>query len=425
MGDGPDYENIAYQLYNGHGFRIDTLNANWRSVYEQTDSDYSAHLQSPPRQLQTTGRPPLFPLVVCGIYQVIGRNEYAFAAVRIFLATCLALSGALSVWLTSHVLKDATQPWAERIGCAATLLLAASSRTLQDYATDFLTEPLALLLMQLFVLCVCVLGNDVIDNDSDQIDSRKSGTRHGMIVAAGVLLGLLILTRSMFVVWLPAIGLLVMVAAHRLTLLGRLRTAALLVLVACLVCSPWWVRNVLVLQRWMPLGTQGAITLLGGYSDAALRSNGDWQAAPELALRDELSQRVNFRSLANDSQRELEVAEVAEKRVEQWFWQHSQDLPGLFAKRIHVHWNPYSGRSLIWKLAMVLGVAGLVVHRRREAWWLLGLPLVSTLVVAMFYSTGGRFLVPLYGVLFTLGGLGVAYSWASLTQLVAQPNSTK
>ncbi|MCA9133813.1 MAG: hypothetical protein KDA45_11690, partial [Planctomycetales bacterium] len=72
-----------------------------------------------------------------------------------------------------------------------------------------------------------------------------------------------------------------------------------------------------------------------------------------------------------------------------------------------VHWNPYYGRSLLWKAAFILGLLSLLRQRHRAAWWLGGLPLVSTVVVAALYATGGRFLVPLYGVLFTLAGYGV------------------
>ncbi len=50
-------------------------------------------------------------------------------------------------------------------------------------------------------------------------------------------------------------------------------------------------------------------------------------------------------------------------------------------------------------------------------WWMLGLPVLSTLVVMSLYETGGRFLVPLYAHLFMLGGLSVGTAWAVMRTL--------
>ena len=427
IGDGPDYENIAFHVWQGAGFVIDSTNPQWQAIYRDSPSDYAVHLNSP-RNLPTTGRPPLFPLIVAGIYGLVGRDASGFAAVRLFSATCLAVSGAIAVylvaWLWTHQplgtwIAKGNYPrwWPLLAGCGGCLGLWAINRTLREYATDFLTEPLALLWMQLFLcLAICwgspghMPGKPSVHPD----DWIHRGTWWRM-VALGSLWGLLILTRSMFVVWLPAVWLLCWLGVD-LPRKKRLVWASGVVLVACCVCGPWWVRNCLVLNRWMPLGTQGATTLLGGYSDAARRGNGDWQAEPELALRAELAAREDFRRLPDDTARELVVAREASSRVRRWISEHRGDLPSLIAKRVYVHWNPYSGASLLWKLPLLVGGFGLLLARTPAALWLLGLPLTSTLVVAAFYSTGGRFLVPLYGDLFTVAGLGIAWSVAWLAR---------
>ncbi len=410
-GDGPDYENIAYHLWQGEGFLFDNQDADWRRIYESSPHDYGSYLDEPARRLLTTGRPPLLPLVISAVYTVVGRNVWAFAAVRIVLITCVAISGGLAVRLTAELLSSlhiARNSRLQRIsfwaGCLGTLALVATNRTIRDYATDFLTEPIALLLMQVFVITLYTLG------------TRDNKQRWRLAVGAGCTLGALILTRSMFIVWLPALWGLIALA----TPAGRRQRfgiATLVIVVSCLVCSPWWLRNCVVLHAWMPLGTQGSITLLGGYSDAALHSNGDWQPEPEIALRAELATRPDFQQLESDAQRELVVSQVAGARVRAWLLSHLDALPTLIAKRIYVHWNPYSGRSLLWKIAILLGVLGLMWYRDRAGYWLVGLPLISTLVVAGFYSTGGRFLVPLYGLLFTLAGLGIAFAVDSLLWL--------
>jgi len=437
IGDGPDYENIAFHLWQGKGFVIDSTNAHWRQAYVPDAESYAVHLHSTPRALPTTARPPLFPLVIAAIYQCVGRNEFGFAAVRLFLATCLALAGALAVWLTAQLLGRQALLWRQAaanpevvkvttvsVGVAATLFFVAINRTLRDYATDFLTEPLALLLMQCFVivaihLCAC----SGLQSDVETI-CNKGRNQVWVAALAGVIWGLLILTRSMFVVWMPAIWLLFFVAWPP-GRPGRWRLATLVVLSASLTCLPWWVRNCLVLERFMPLGTQGATTLLGGYSDAALNGNGDWQAAPELQLRQTLEGRADYQALPSDSAREVAVASEASRLVRTWIGEHLWDLPRLLAKRIYVHWNPYSGASLIWKIPLAIGLLGLVFSRQRLAYWFIGLPLTSTLVVAVFYSTGGRFLVPLYGVLFTVAGIGVAILANSCTAFLIPKSRAK
>ncbi|MEZ6134160.1 MAG: hypothetical protein R3C53_04525 [Pirellulaceae bacterium] len=431
VGDGPEYENIGFHLARGQGFWIDTLDPVWQSAYEspQTGASHSepdvthSHRRSTPRDMPTTARPPLLPLAIAGVYTTLGRGPTGFATIRLLLAACTALACSLAVFMTVRILNPIESTWVGWAGGCVALLFAASNRTLRDYSTDFLTEPLALLFLQCFVLCVWMNHRSTVQESSTTAWRRNAG-----LVGAGVFWGLLILTRSMFVVWLPAIALLLF-ASDRATPYGpqgrpqvgrswslrRWRKAMAVVGIACLLCAPWWTRNCLVLGQFMPLGTQGPVTLIGGYSDAALKGNGDWQFAPELELRAELADVAEFKVLATDLEREVWLSREAGHRVRTWFWEHLPNLPRMFLQRIYVHWNPYTGRSLIWKFAILLGACGLIYYRQRNpTWWLatvwlLGLPLISTLVVAGFYSTGGRFLVPVYGVLFTLAGLSCVW----------------
>ncbi len=437
VGDGPDYENIAFHLWQGRGFVYDSTDLAWRAAYERSNQNYAVHLGSAPRNYPTTARPPLFPVIVAGIYSALGRNEWAFSTVRLFSATCLALAGALAVQLTVQVLGGLAEAKADlrmttgaswkppplAMGGVATLILVAVNRTLREYATDFLTEPLALLLMQIFVMltiALCSAEHRVNEAGAPSWFSRRE-VRLGL--SAGAVLGGLILTRSMFIVWLPAIWILFF-AALPSGRFKRLNLSTLVVVTACMVCAPWWVRNCLVLERLMPLGTQGATTLIGGYSDAALAGNGDWQPEPEQQLRHALSQRSDFQGLESDTARELVVAQQASRHLRTWLWEHLRDMPVLVARRVYVHWNPYSGASLLWKIPLILGAIGLIAMRVRASYWLLGLPLTSTVVVAVFYSTGGRFLVPLYGVLFTVAGLGVGLVAGMFTRRLKATNRT-
>ncbi len=59
-------------------------------------------------------------------------------------------------------------------------------------------------------------------------------------------------------------------------------------------------------------------------------------------------------------------------------------------------------------MAMIAGVVWLCWRRRPESIWLIGLPLISSLCIVILYETGGRFLVPLYPLLYSLASLGLA-----------------
>ncbi|MCA9191559.1 MAG: hypothetical protein KDB03_07350 [Planctomycetales bacterium] len=412
-GDGLEYDAIAFSLQQGRGFSIDTRQIDWRHTYDSTEqlrAEYKFHLDSPVRTLPATGRPPLWPAIMSGIYLVAGRTPTGFALIRSAEALCIALAGALATALAAQVLRDYLVPtvcehsrfnwitFCTNFSPTVVIFFFVTNRTLVSYTTDFLTEPLALLLTQVFInFCYQLCGSE-----------GKRSMR--LIFLCGLTLGMMILTRSLFLLWLPGIWLIV-VCITQGSYVHKLRLATILIIVACVVCGPWWIHNCWQLNRWMPLGTQGPITLLGGYSDQALAStSGDWQFGPEQELRSTLAHNRLFQQAANDTSRELMVVESARSATHAWILKHLQDLPTLAWKRIITHWNPYSGPSLIWKAMALVGAAVVIRANKRVSCLLLGLPILSTLVVAAIYTTGGRFLIPLYGLLFCLAAIG----WAGL-----------
>ena len=403
--DGPVYEQMAYQLSLGRGFWIDWHDPQWRQPYEQSSErdDFRVYLDAPAQSMPMTGRPPIFPALIAIVYRFVDRGPTAFAFVRVFSALCLALGCAIAVANAATVMVELEMcgrkfsPWSVGLGCASAILLAASNRTLLSYASDFLTEPLALLLTQLLVAALLAI-----------VHSRDTTVPQPLawwlVVAMGVVIAGMILSRSLFVLWLPGLWWLLVV----LRTSHRLRDATWIMVVALLCISPWWIRNCLVLDRFMPLGTQGPITLLGGYCDEALTGGGDWQHAPEQRLRQVMRENEAFIALPTDVARELMLADESKRLVRAWVADHWTELPRLFVARVVTHWNPYTGKSLVWRLLILAGAVCLVVKRRPEAWVLVGLPVMNTVLVALLYTTGGRFLVPLYGMLFTLSAIGVA-----------------
>jgi len=419
--DGPVYENIAYHLSAGRGFWIDWQDPQWRAPYEGSAerAEYGVYLRATAQSMPATGRPPLLPATIAAIYQMVGRGPIAFALVRVFSALCLALGCALAVanaWtVTSNIRLNGRRfsAWSVSLGCAAAVFLAASNRTLLSYASDFLTEPLALLLTQVLVVALLSLVREQADPASPPPLPRRRGAVISVALAG------MILARSLFVLWIPGTWVLLVVL---LQTRHRIRDATLMVLLAMLCLSPWWIRNCLVLERFMPLGTQGPITMLGGYCDEALAGGGDWHPAAEQRLRQAMQENHIFNALPSDVERELMIADESKRLVRGWIVAHWPELPRLFVARVITHWNPYFGKSLVWRLLILVGGVYLVAKRRPEAWVLVGLPVMNTVLVAALYTTGGRFLVPLYGILITLSAIGIAWIVEfSLARLASQP----
>ncbi len=154
IGDGPDYENIAWNLSVGNGFSFDWTDPRWKSPYQENGADrYAAQLSRTSSHTPTTGRPPLLPWMIAAIYQILPRGPVAFGLIRVINAMAIAISGALAVVGSYWILRrwNFHRP-AVAFGCLATLGLASVDRTIREYALDFLTEPLAYLLTQSFVM---------------------------------------------------------------------------------------------------------------------------------------------------------------------------------------------------------------------------------------------------------------------------------
>ncbi len=414
--DGPDYENIGFNLARGLGFVFDWTDPRAIEVYQQSELSKAtvADIARTSQPTPTTARPPLLPWLIAVVYTIVPRGPFAFATIRFILAICLAIASALAVYVSVAIAAKANQPRAiVNLAGAGTLLIAIGDRNTRNYSTDFLTEPLALLLTELLTICLLAW----LYGAREVIGEGLKFSWRWYAIGVGVLLAAMIYSRSLFVFWLPGIWVLLWIGLRQNHIWKWPAGQSLLAIVVAGLClAPWWIRNCLVLGAVMPLGTQGPITMLGGYSDAALAAGGDWQYAPEFELREELEQNPDFQQNTDPIERELIVVREASRRVRSWIAAHLADLPTLFGRRIVTHWNPYHGRSLLWKFAMIAGIAWLIVTKNRAAVVLIGLPLLNTVVVMMLYTTGGRFLVPLYGILYSLGGIGIAGCIAWITK---------
>jgi hypothetical protein len=331
-------------------------------------------------------------MVIAGIYTLVPRGPIAFAVVRGFSVFCTALAGALSVWLSYDVMRrihnGAGLPM---LAAGTTLSLAMLDRTVRTYSVDFLTEPMAMLLSIAIAFSLMRWQ-----------EQKRPWLWFSSLVGSTVLL---ILTRSIAVFWLPGLALLVALLARE----GRTRWSFLFLVSVVLIMSPWWVRNCLVLHRFMPMGGQGAASLRGGYCDEAYADRGNWHGNAENRLQQELDS-IPGSTAWTQAQREVALAERASGETWAWVLSNRAKIPSLIVQRVVTHWGPYHGTSLLWRLAILVGWLGLLALHRRECLWILGLPIISTATVAVLYETGGRFLVPWYPLLYMTAGIGAALS---------------
>ena len=220
------------QLMRGRGFGVDYTDREWRKPYEQhnANGEFNALLAHREGFQPNTFRPPLLPVVVAIVYRIFGRDFLIWRIVEsLFTAAALAL--------ICNVAWREFGPHASMI----TFLLLLLSGTYTPFVAYqwLLTEPLAI------AMTACMVWT---------LSTVKGSHRTAMALLCGVFFALLCLTRSFYVVWLPALAVIVW-------WMGRRRAAAVFVAAAVLVQLPWWIRNCRVTDSFMP-GANGTFEML-------------------------------------------------------------------------------------------------------------------------------------------------------------------
>jgi len=367
-GDGHDYDAIAFNVWHGRGFGYDWNDTEWRKPYEGIPR-YRLVLSRHADFYPTTYRPPAMPLLLSGVYAVAGRN---FAAWRI--VNCAIMAGAIT---TAAVIS------AEVAGIPAailTLLIALQSRDLARFATLFMTEPIATLMLALVTWT--------------WIASARDGWTARRALGSGASLGALLASRTIFILITPVL----------LVLPGRDRSKqsrfawqmkAVCLAAALVVIGPWWIRNVRVLHAFMPLGTQGGINLPMGFGPRAIEHNGEWASnpgdgAPEIAA-------LHLDVVTS----EVMLARYRQQLTLNWMVHNPGEVRRLMWMHVTQELQPRHDLISRWLLPLA-AIAGLVLWRS-PATWVIGLIVASTILsVAMTYSAGGRFMLPVQPLLIAL-----------------------
>jgi|GEM_PF-928669 len=382
-GDSPDYDSIAWELSQGRGFLRNFADDEFRRPYLDHDTQTVFPGSLPPVAHPATDRPPLYPALLAGQYQAFGRQ---FWSIRITQGLLMGIVAGLAASLAC------------RSAGPVPALLAAFGFVIVDWRTrwstrEVLTESLACLCVTLLILALVAL-------------LRQPSALKGLL--CGIVWGLAILTRTMFVLWGPVLLLLIYASRERRRNPKVHQAAAVMIASTLILCGPWWIRNCLVLDALMPLGTQGREQLSAAYSDEAFRRAGMWFNLDQTGFFDSLDLPSDD-PLAAAKQR----AEFSGARAREWMATHPFKTILLIPLRVLQEFRPHGPGELAILMFALLGLA--VLFSRPEGQVIAALLVAQTLAVSLTWSVSGRFLIPLLGGLHAAAAVGL---WAAYVLLV-------
>ncbi|WP_197444194.1 glycosyltransferase family 39 protein [Maioricimonas rarisocia] len=389
-GDSPDYDSIGWEVARGRGFVRNFADADFRRPYLDRDAQTRFPGGDEPVAHPATDRPPLYPLLLAGLNRTFGRQ---FWSIR--LAQCVMM-GIAAAFAASIAYRSAGP---------APAMLTAFGFVLVDWRTrwstrEVLTESLACLTVTLLIVALVVL-------------LRRPSTSRGVL--CGIAWSLAILTRTMFVLWGPVLLLLLLATPQRRQCRKIHQAAAALIVTTLLLCSPWWIRNCIVLDSFMPLGTQGREQLSAAYSDEAFRRAGMWFNLDHAGFFDALD-------LPNGDPMKAARLRAAYSGAcaREWMAAHPVKTLMLVPMRIIQEFRPHGPGELAILVFALLGIV--VLFARVEGQVIAALLLAQALTVGLTWSVSGRFLIPLLGGLHAAAGVGL---WAAFVLLVERRHAAR
>jgi hypothetical protein len=403
--DATAYAAIAANLEQGDGFTVGPSAT-------QPSSNYS----------------PGLPLLVAGVYEVTGGVHERLARV------ILALLGTLSVlfaYLIARRLRRSMhlaaqgQPNASS-GVVAGLIAAAAVAVypaLLEYQGMLMSEPLAATLLSASVLAIFWAS-----------DARQSHPRIRWLLP-GVSLGALALVRPEYLGVALLLGVVVLASRLRDDWRVGITQAAVLLAGVVVVVAPWTVRNLVALDRAVPISTGGGQVLFAG---TYLPSDGDPEkvgvevVAHHSGLFDPgAAQRLRLEQilarLAAQRYPELETDQALSRMGREQLWddisKQPLDYATFVAAKVGRIWShgprdvmrEPGWEALHWALIGfgALGLAGLAWRRRWEALVLATVFLAVTALSALLVASPRRVLVML-PLVAALAGVGVSWLWGQI-----------
>ena len=392
IGDGQAYDSIAFNIANHRGFGHAWDDPNWRHPYLQ-DPQYQDLLSKLPHSgyYPDVYRPPAMPYLLALVYGVFGRN---FAAWR--LLSCAIMAGAATI------AAAISAEFAGVLAAIITALLILQCPALTWYSHFFLTESLATFLLTL--LAWTWLRN-----------TKRGWTTRGA-AGLGIVLGALVATRNIFLLWVPILPFFVPAIPTPSGLNNFWRGKAICLSTSLLILSPWVTRNIIVTKEFMPFGAQAQMELLAGFSPQALQARGLWQQIDEGQYQDSswVMDPVDF---------QVRLAKFHSSAAAHWMIEHPFDVMRLMVLHVWHEVEPRSGAASEWLL--FLGALSAFVFRKSHGVGLIVLFVaLNILSIALTWSVGGRFMVPVQPLIVALVGAMVSRQLTASLQQNSGPTTS-
>lgn len=186
----------------------------------------------------TSLRPPLYPTLVAAVYKVCGNEDWE--AVRAYQAAISLLTVCVVYRLGLAIYSQRVANWAAGFVCFYPSLVAYNSLILTETAFTLL-------------LCAACLA----------IVLAFQHNRLSIWIAAGVLLGLGALTRSVLWLFPPVVAVLAIVYANG-TLMRRFFAAAGICAAFAATVAPWAIRNTRLQETFTTIDVMGGRNLMMG-----------------------------------------------------------------------------------------------------------------------------------------------------------------
>ncbi len=435
--DAAAYAAISANLDHGDGFTVG-------AGATQPSSSYS----------------PGLPLFVAGVYAVTGGVHERLARI------VLALVGTLSVLFAYLITRRLQRPmpfgaysYSNASSAVAGLIAAAAVAVypaLLEYQGMLMSEPLAATLLSGAVLAMfwahdarqagaaCGRRGEEVLRAGEGVRSRPPSPRRPLVrwLLPGVLLGALAMVRPEYLGVAVLLGAVVFGSGVRDDWRAAAVSGGVLLVGVVLVIAPWTIRNVVALDRVVPISTGGGQVLFAGTYlpsdgdpekvgvEVVARHPGLFDAADARKLRLEQI----LARLAAARHPGLDTDQALSRMGREQLWDDVSEQPleyaGFLATKIGRIWS-HGPRDVMrepvwvalhWALVALglLGLAALAWRRRWEALVLGTILLAITALSALLVASPRRVLV-MAPLVAALAGVGATASWAFLRDSLSRP----
>jgi hypothetical protein len=303
------------------------------------------------------------PYLLAMVYGVVGRN---FAVWRIL--SCAIMAGAATA------AAAVSAEFAGLLAAIITSLLFLQCPQLTMYSHMFMTESLA-------TFCVTLLAWMWLTNS-------RTGWTTKRIAGLGIVLGALVATRSIFLLWVPVVALFVPATPSAPGSRNIWRGKAICFVFALLIIGPWAARNIVVTKDLMPFGTLAQAELSAGFGPRAIQSRGLWSPiGPEEDI-------PGITRLEG----EVQMAKAQYSFAIHWITQHPVDVMWLMCLHVWKEVRPLDNKWLLFMGAL----SAFALRKSAGVRILVLFVALNILTIALTWSVGGRFMVPVQPVLAAL-----------------------